>query len=385
MQLRAVVLVATGLLTHCSGGTVHPPVQDDRDAAQTGDATDAPLGDDSSVSEDAADAAKGDGATDALEDIPVRENCWERVFPGNPLPVDMYLLADNSEDMNCFPGESCPSDAGAPPGARTRWAPIAGAIPNFVAQSAGTSDVAAGLFPRFGAGNDVSCLVADYVSPGLPFGTSRDAFAHFFEGRTPRGAWVLQAALDGALQYARLHAVQQPNRQTIVALVTPGHENKACTDDSFEAASRLAASALAAAPPVKTTVISTLPSLVDLFKVAVAGGTWPQGRPTPTTGDPQTDTVAAIQAAAAPCDYAMPQTSNPEWDRLWFFVRMKLGTAGAFSPLLRLMSPEGCTASGGWFFNDNLNPSRIMLCPSSCRAMSTASGSVVELGIGCPI
>ena len=47
-------------------------------------------------------------------------------------------------------------------------------------------------------------------------------------------------------------------------------------------------------------------------------------------------------------------------------------------------TPDGanCT-TGGWYYDDFANPTRIILCPSSCSAISGDSGGRVDVELGC--
>jgi hypothetical protein len=365
-----------------------PPSEVDRDAAN---AIDAPPGaNDGADSESGSGAGESDGAigtggaTDAggSRDASGVDRCQADVYDAQPLPVDIYVVADSAESANCPPGERCSSDSGVPPPGETRWATVTSAIERFAAAPGGAS-VGLGLFPRFSAGgNAVSCLGDDYVAPDLPFGASPDVIASLVGALTPRGDWLLQAPLAGALRYARTHAEANPDRQTLVALMTHGSETNACGDDTFDGAVQMAASAWAATPAVKTTVISLLPSLADWRRVAEAGGTRGYSL-NQASADARGETLAALRAAAAPCDFAFPETPTPARTQLALLVELRLGPVGEFSYLFRMEKAEHCPAEGGWFANNNLNPSRVSLCPATCRSMTMTPGSAVQLVVGC--
>ena len=356
------------------GCSERPTAEADPDA---GNAIDAPPGDeDSSRSEDASD----DGGSD---DVGNPDRCVARAYEGKPLPVDMYLLVDGSEAANCPQGAWCISDGGAPPPGEARWPAVTSAIERFAAAPSGSS-VGLSLFPRFSSGgNAVACLADDYAAPDLPFGTSADAFTALLGARKPRGNWLLQAPLEGALRYARTHAEANPDRQTLVALVTHGSDAYACSDDTFATANQLAALAWAATPAVKTAVISLLPNLGALGTLAWAGGSRVYGinRRSPDAGS---ETVAALEEATAQCTYPVPETLPPARANLLLALQMRLGPAGAFSVIGRFDDAQHCAAGGdGWFFNNNQSPSRVSLCPATCRTMTMTPDSAVRLLVGC--
>jgi hypothetical protein len=163
--------------------------------------------------------------------------------------------------------------------------------------------------------------------------------------------------------------------------MTHGSETNACSDDTFDASIQMAASALAATPPVKTTVISLLPSLAALGRVASAGGTRIYSI-NQRSADPRAQTLLALNEAAAPCDYAVPETWTPMRTRDALLLRARVGPAGAFSDIFRMDDADHCPVEGGWFANNNLSPSRVTLCPATCRA-TTTPGSAVQLVVGC--
>lgn len=50
--------------------------------------------------------------------------------------------------------------------------------------------------------------------------------------------------------------------------------------------------------------------------------------------------------------------------------------------LPRLAGPAAC-ASGGWFYDDPLEPTTIELCPATCAAVQADKGATLEVLLGC--
>ena len=375
MRPRTRLSLTLLMIVGCSGGTAAPPVESGPDAANVIDAADGGGG--SSGSEDAMGAADSDGDVDDDE-----RPCVAEFYEGKPLPVDLYILADSSVIADCPLGDWCPADGGSRPPGETRWSTVKDAIDSFASAPESTG-IGLGFFPRLsGGGSAVSCLVDDYVVPDVPFGSTASSITNALGAQMPRGGWLLAAPLGGALRYAETRAKANPNRQAIVVIMTHGSDRNACSDDTFASAIAMAASAFASAPPVKTTVISLLPSFAELGRVAGAGGTWTNDV-NPGSADARGETLARLRAASAPCDYPIPDTPDPSRTLRALFLEMRMGPLGAFSPIARFANSERC-ASDGWFYNDNSNPSRVALCPQTCRAITTTSGSAVRLGVGCP-
>ena len=359
------------MIVACSGRTTTPPVESGGDAANLVDAADG--GEESPASEDASGTADSDDASD-------EGACVAEFYEGKPLPVDIYILADSSGITDCPIGAWCYLDGGTRPPGETQWSAVAHAIDSFAMDP--RAGVALGFFPRLSGGGSVSCLAEDYAVPHLPFGSPSSSFTSVLGAQIPRGGWLLAAPLEGALRYAKTRAKDNPGRQALVAIMTHGFETNACNEDTIANATELVARAFASAPPVKTTVISLLPSLADLRHVAEAGGTFPYSVNS-SSADPRAETFAQLRAASAPCDYPIPDTPNPSRTLLALFLEVRIGNLGAFSPIARVANAERCAAPAGWFYNDNADPSRVTLCPETCRTVTTTAGSAVRMGVGC--
>jgi hypothetical protein len=363
--------LACWLLIGCSGRTT-PPTQVDPDAAN---ADDAPPG--------AKDSSGPDGATGS-DDASNADRCVADVYEGKALPVDLYVVVDMSHTAKCPLGERCAPDAGVQSPGETRWQAMTSAIERFAEASSGSS-VGIGLFPRFSGGESaVSCVVDDYAAPDLPFGTTADAIQRLVEAQSPRGDWLLQAPLAGALRYARTHAEANPDRQTVVALMTHGSETNPCNDTIFDGAMQLAARAFAATPPVKTTAISLNPIQAYLGNVAAAGGMGWGYLISAASTDPQGDTLAALKDAATPSDYPLPDTPRLTRTLSTLVVQLSAGSDDSFwFDLERAEDAAHCSPGGGWYADNNQNPSRVSLCGNNRRLMSIMPGRAVRLVVGC--
>jgi hypothetical protein len=52
------------------------------------------------------------------------------------------------------------------------------------------------------------------------------------------------------------------------------------------------------------------------------------------------------------------------------------------SPLTRVKSEAAC-AAGGWYFDSNLNPTKILACPSTCMGIQNQVDGAIEITFGC--
>lgn len=82
------------------------------------------------------------------------------------------------------------------------------------------------------------------------------------------------------------------------------------------------------------------------------------------------------------CEWVLPerekdQTFSPS------LVEAKRVDSEGTTTLGRVASMEQCGDNGGWYFDSNLNPTKILACDSSCRAMQNTDGGGIEISFGC--
>lgn len=82
------------------------------------------------------------------------------------------------------------------------------------------------------------------------------------------------------------------------------------------------------------------------------------------------------------CEWVLPerekgQTFSPA------LVEAKRVDSNGTTTLGRVASMEQCSDKGGWYFDSNLNPTKILACESSCQAMQNTDGGGIEISFGC--
>jgi hypothetical protein len=189
-------------------------------------------------------------------------------------------------------------------------------------------------------------------------------------------------ALEGALSYAR-RRTQLPgyNARMIVVLITdddPDPED--CADNDVPALTRVAAKGAAFNPPLATYVfVTTIETALDA--VARAGAT-------ERSIYADLGQVGALSAAlnnlrerelaGLPCEYALP---TQYFQRVNDPALVNLRRDGA--PLGRVSGANACDrVVGGWYYDDPVNPSRILTCQSTCSALR--AGGTVDIQLECP-
>jgi hypothetical protein len=195
--------------------------------------------------------------------------------------LEILVLLENSSSMAFGPGlsgdsttcllfgEKCgPGDAGL---ALTRWDLAVLELKKFV-RDPRSNGIAVAL-KYFGT----DCDPNTYATPDVPFGTLPEQAATIESSLDSTSAVALTAtrpALEGALKF--LHArVQPPNDKahTVIAVITDGKPSLfECSDNTFESVSRIAATGIAADPPIPTYAFAVTSEL-NLDEIAQAGGT----------------------------------------------------------------------------------------------------------------
>lgn len=342
-------------------------------------------------------------------------------------------------DANCNAGVTC-----APTGVCStgwdnldlRWNPVRDAMTAFF-QNPGTKGLDASLtyFPKggqpTGAGTGV-CDKTHYSTPDVPLESLDDPAAvqvlvASLNNVVPGGGTPTLAAVNGAIQYAQSSMAATPGSKSVVVLVTDGQPgvaaiengvvvNEQCScygglncvgSDGAEVGKVAQAAKIAAAatPPVLTYVIGM--GEVDptsMNTIALEGGTQHAYIVDSSVNSNQTSTEFAaalsnIRTVRAPCNIQMPAPpTNETFDKLKVNVQFVTGTgttqplyyAGALASKLggtQLTCPDpGPPAPSNpwyWTYDNEDNPTQIVLCPSACAQTAGDANGKVNIAYGC--
>jgi hypothetical protein len=315
--------------------------------------------------------------------------CASDVHDGELVPLDMFLMLDNSGSM---------SDEG-------KWGAVTGAIKDFVALP-GTQGLAMGLghFPivsgpptctvntdcgpaglcLFGlcVTND-SCEPTEYAQPMVPIAALPGVGSQIsaaISTLSPSGGTPTRVALQGSMMYTMEWAKQNPDHITVVVLATDG-EPMGCDPNTVSDVSNVAAQGLSSNPSVLTFVVGVGSQLTSLNAVAQAGGTdqaiiVSSGN----AGQEFLDALNAIRGAVG-CNYKipLPPTGDPDPNK----VNVAFTPDGGTQQIFKKVSGAGaCQGSTGWYYDDEANPTQIILCPGACDLVSNLKGKV-EVVLGC--
>jgi Mg-chelatase subunit ChlD len=317
----------------------------------------------------------GQGA-DECGDPEFRE-CAGSSYEGESLPLDIYLMFDQSGSML--------NDVGG----MTRMQAVQGATTEFLrAPESARIGVGIGYFGHQPLGQ-TSCEKADYREAAVGVTQDHEDVIASLAGREPTGETPTGAALRGACDYATGWKRQTLGHDVVILLVTDGVPEApvSCTggaccpslDDAVQAATECSKSG------VRTFVLGVGPALGNLAKIADAGG----------TGDAYlvedrnaaADVLAALNqirfAASIPCELSIPKPAGGaslDFSR----VNLSLSPSGGcdFSPVYYVADPADCGADGGWSYDKASSPSSVNLCPATC-ARVTEPNARLRFSIGC--
>jgi hypothetical protein len=186
--------------------------------------------------------------------------------------------------------------------------------------------------------------------------------------------------LQGAIDYATAYSKGPSGRSASVVFVTDGMPN-GC-NSTIPDATKAATAAFGGMPQIKTYVVG-LGATMSLDEIAL-GGSGGMTHYFPATGDVAGQLTAALKqiAGAITCDYVIPMNGKA-LDFGLVNVQVKVGSAGMPQLVGNVGTPMGCTAQGGWYYDNPMSPTKITLCAQTCDPLKGAQGSTLQVLIGC--
>lgn len=313
--------------------------------------------------------------------------CVGEQFAGETVPLDVYILFDQSCSMSCpisqgGPGQCC---VGGP---NQRIVPVRSALDAFLhaPESAGIG-FGLGYFGAAPIGR-ASCVPTDYQTPAVAVANGNaDPLIASLNGAMPTGETPTGAALRGACSYARSVKQAKPSHSVVILLVTDGVPETPVTRCGASLPDAVQAATDCAGDPqhaIKTYVLGVGQALTNLNQIASAGGT--KQAYLVEGGDVSASILSALNAirgdATIPCQLKIPPA--PSGGTLDFGV-VNLGVCdanGAVQGTFNVSGPDQCANGAGWYYDDPSNPQRIQLCKASCDTVSVP-GAQLFYSVGC--
>ena len=299
------------------------------------------------------------------------------------IPLDIFIMMDQSGSM----GD--PTGTGV-----SKWDAVKQALSAFVGDPA-SAGIGVGIqyFPKIIKGNiftgdTYSCTVSDYSKPEVAISVLPAAGPTIMASinkHGPDGSTPTEPALKGAITYAQQWASTHPTHTVVVAFATDGEPTE-CPIQDIGSIANDAQNGVNGNPKVLTFVIGVGSSLSNLNQIAAKGGTG-QAFVVDTNGNVVQQfgaALKAIQGKALGCQYSIPVPTNGQpIDYSKVNVQLTLGGTPALLPYVA--SEAKCDpATGGWHYDDPLNPTKILLCGQTCTAVTADSNAKVDIQLGCP-
>lgn len=297
------------------------------------------------------------------------EACVSTKAEAEPTPLDMIFVLDWSQSMQ---GES--------------WAGITSAIAEFVEAPASTG-INAGMvfFPTIKPFFDDTCnqdLYKQLDVPIAPLPGNAFPITNSFPADAVGAPSPLYAGLSGALLAATARQDAFPDHKVIVVLAADGGYNGCGVGITTIAGWAKDAREYNGVLTYVVAVQSADIKFENLDLIAADGGTTPVYDASDISDF--ADKIAEIRTAALGCDFAIPPPPNGQ-DINPTKVNFTYTPGGNGDPLTLpgADSLEDCGGQPGWYYDNNTNPTKIIVCPASCATIQNDSEAEVNVEFGC--
>ena len=295
------------------------------------------------------------------------------------LPVDLYIMMDRSISMNEPAGDT----------GLTRWEAIRDAVEAFVTSpDAGDIGAGIGFFGKTQNGDDtIDCNPDNYAEPEVEIGllseVGEDILAAI-DDTIPGGVTPTLPALEGALAHAQDWARDNPDRASMVVLVTDGYPTQ-CEAGGIAEVAEAARVAAEDDPSVRTYVIG-LDGTQNLEGIARAGGTKSAFLvESADIADRFVDVLLNISSAQLACSFEVPDSPDPDLeidpDRVQVVYTPE--SSGEPEEVPKVEGSADCERqpNGGWYFSAlGASSTRINVCPCTCSRFGAGR---VDVRLGC--
>jgi hypothetical protein len=360
-------LLALGAVNACSDADDGSGFENPNQSSEDGSGDPGGNSDDDGSSLNPTTSGSGGGGGNGFE------SCADTSDEAKLQPVAMYIVVDKSGSMDD----------------NNKWENAEQAFVSFFQDPAADDlKVALRFWPEGGCSSG-SCSVDACAQPEVDIGLLSDpaheaALVAAYQAEDPDGDTPMSAALAGACQWAKAYGAANPTDKPVVILVTDGEPNGCENDPADIAAYAADAYASDAIPTFAVGLAGSNEGTMDL--IAMAGGT-SEGFMI-GNNNAAADLLAAlkaIQESVVSCTFAMPEPTDPSSpiDPKLVNVTYTAGDGGSPQTIKQVQDASQCTAAGGWFYDDPLQPTSIELCPSTCEAVQADTAAKIKIVIGC--
>lgn len=295
------------------------------------------------------------------------------------VPLDMLILLDRSGSMS-----------------GSKWDGSTNALKSYVTSpDANGVNVGIVYFPIDSPPDGEGCNYQHYddiVVPIAELPGNSPALVNSIDGEDPLGGSTpMYGALKGTLFAATAHQDANPTHKVIVVFASDGDPNSCsftpgnpADADDIPAIAGLAESALNY-NGVRTYVIAIQGATVaNLNQIALAGGTTKAIDCTQNINDFLT-AMKDIQSDALSCDIVIPAPPmGKEFDKDLVAVSYSpMGDPMQAVQIPRADNYQDCGGMAGWYYDNNVNPTKIKLCPASCQKVQLDKQAKLDVAFGC--
>ena len=308
-----------------------------------------------------------DAGSDVIDPLDDGSVCTATSAAAQQIQVDMVILIDRSGSMS-----------------GTKWTTVTAGLQSFIDEPS-SDGLGIGLtyFPGDNASND--CVWTDYATLKVPIAAlpgNRSALDGSLSTTLPTGLTPTYGALKGALFAATSYQDAHPTDKVIVIIATDGDPTSCSITNSAQIAAL--ASQARNYNGVETYALGMAgATMANLDLIAVAGGT---GAAYDLTTDLSTfgDKMAEIRSKAATCEYVIPEPPPGQvLDPGQVNVAYLPGGASESILLPNVIVASQCGNTAAWYYDDNENPTKIILCPAACETVQSDPLVSVEVLFGC--
>jgi len=198
------------------------------------------------------------------------------------------------------------------------------------------------------------------------------------------GGTPMYPALKGAVDWATAAQASNPNERYVVVLVTDG-DPSGC-DTNINNIAMLAQTAYST-HQIPTYVVGIQgANRNNLNAIAKAGGTMQAAFAGAAGGNVQQDLINALQAIRGnvlSCDFAMPKSQTSDMSVDPGNVNVNFTPTGGMAQVVGKTTGADACQSGGWYYDVPAAPTKITLCPDTCKQVQADSQARIDIVLGC--
>jgi hypothetical protein len=242
------------------------------------------------------------------------------------------------------------------------------------------------------SGTVASCSIDDYATAAVeiaPLPGNSGALISSLDMADPLGGTPTRPALEGAIKHAYDWAVANPDRKVVVVLATDGEPSDTmCVPNTIPDVEQVAQAGVNGLPSIETYVIGVGLELVSLDAIAAAGGTM-KAYIVDSGGNTTQQFIDAMNAirksAGLACEYLIPPPAMGEMiDFQKINVQYIPGAGGSPQNILHAKTAADCDpVSGGWYYDDNASPKKVVMCPATCSVIEDDNKGKIDILLGC--